>query len=129
MFKRLLLLGLVSGALAGLAALIYQKVYFKANEADFSAIVTPAKIFIGGILINLLASVVYGLLIKWAPKTGDILFNLLFVILTFAAIVVPIGYILPLDYEQPELFPGLTVPMLFFPALAWFTFKPVFIKK
>jgi len=129
MFKRLLLLGLVSGALAGLAALIYQKVYFKANEADFSAIVTPAKIFLGGILINLLASVVYGLLTKWLPKAGDIVFNLLFVILTFASIVVPIGYILPLDYEQPELFPGLTVPMLFFPVLAWFTLKPVFIKK
>jgi hypothetical protein len=129
MFKRLLLLGLVSGAMAGVAALVYQKVYFKANEADFSAIVTPAKIFIGGILVNLLASVAFGLLTKWLPKAGEIIFNLLFVILTFAALVGPIGYILPLDYEQPELFPGLTVPMLFFPALAWFTLKPIFVKK
>jgi hypothetical protein len=129
MFKRLLLLGLVSGVLAGLAAFIYQKVYFKANEADFSAIVTPAKIFIGGILVNLLASVAYGLFTKWLPKAGEIIFNLLFVIITFASLVGPIGYILPLDYEQPELFPGLTVPMLFFPALAWFTLKPLFIKK
>jgi len=29
---------------------------------------------------------------------------------------------------MPELFPGLVVPMLFFPALAWFTLKPLFIK-
>lgn len=131
MFKRLLLLGLVSGVMAGLAAFIYQKVYFKANEANFSAIVTPAKIFVGGILINLLASVVYGLLTKWLPKAGEIIFNLLFVILSFGAIVIPIGYVLPMDFDESALFlfPGLTVPMLFFPALAWFTLKPIFVKQ
>ena len=129
MFKRLLLLGVVSGVLAGVAALIYQKVYFKANEADFSAIVKPVNIMLVCIVAGLLASVGYALLTKWLPKAGEIIFNFVFVILTFASIVGPIGFILPLTYEQPELFPGLTVPMHFFPALAWFTIKPLFIKK
>jgi hypothetical protein len=129
MFKKLLLLGLVSGVLAGVAALIYQRVYFKANEADFAAIVKPVNVMIVCTLAGLLASVGYGLLTKWLPKAGEIIFNFVFVILTFASIVGPIGFILPLTYEQPELFPGLTVPMHFFPALAWFTLKPLFIKK
>jgi hypothetical protein len=25
------------------------------------------------------------------------------------------------------LFPGLTIPMLFFPLLAWFTINPIFV--
>jgi hypothetical protein len=129
MFKRLLLLGLVSGILAGVAAIIYQKVYFKANEADFSKVVSLGTILIVCIVAGLLASIAYGLLTKWLPRAGEIIFNFLMVIVTFASIVGPIGYILPLDYEQPELFPGLTVPMHFFPALAWFTLKPLFIKK
>jgi len=129
MFKRLLLLGLVSGILAAAAALIYQKIYFKSNEIDFSAIVKPVNVLLVCILAGLLASVGYGLLTKWLPKAGEIIFNFVFVIVTFASIVGPIGFRLPLSYENPELFPGLTVPMHFFPALAWFTVKPLFIKK
>jgi len=129
MFKKLLLLGLVSGVLAGVAALIYQKVYFKANEADFSAIVTPVNVMITCTLANLLASVGYGLLTKWLPKPGEIIFNFVFVILTFASILGPFAVKLPLEVETPELFPGLTVPMHFFPALAWFTLRPLFVKK
>ena len=55
--------------------------------------------------------------------------NFVFAILTFASILGPFATKLPLDVEMPELFPGLTVPMHFFPALAWFTLKPLFIKK
>jgi hypothetical protein len=129
MFKKLLLLGLVSGVLAAIAALIYQKIYTNSLGADFSAIVKPVNIFITCILGGLLASVGYGLLTKWLPKPGEIIFNFVLVILTFASILGPFATKLPLDVEMPELFPGLTVPMHFFPALAWFTLKPLFIKK
>ena len=129
MFKRLLLLGLISGVLAGVAALIYQKIYTNSLGADFSAIVKPVNILITCALAGLLASVGYGLLTKWLPKPGEIIFNFVFVILTFASILGPFATKLPLDVEMPELFPGLTVPMHFFPALAWFTLKPLFIKK
>ncbi|WP_207514520.1 DUF6069 family protein [Longitalea luteola] len=129
MFKRLLLLGLISGVLAGVASLIYQKVYANSLGADFSAIAKPVNIVIISILAGLLASVGYGLLTKWLPRAGEIIFNFVFVIITFASILWPFAAKLPLEIEMPELYPGLTVPMHFFPALAWFTLKPLFIKK
>jgi hypothetical protein len=129
MFKRLLLLGLISGLLAGVAALIYQKIYVNSLGADFSAIVKPVNVIIVCTLAGLLASTGYGLLTKWLPRAGEIIFNFVLVILTFASILGPFATKLPLDIEMPELFPGLTVPMHFFPALAWFTLKPLFIKK
>lgn len=129
MFKKLLLLGLVSGVLAAVAALIYQKIYVNSLGADFSAIVKPVNILITCTLAGLLASTGYGLLTKWLPRAGEIIFNFVLVILTFASILGPFATKLPLDIEMPELFPGLTVPMHFFPALAWFTLKPLFIKK
>ena len=60
---------------------------------------------------------------------GEIIFNLSFSILSFASIIIPIAAKLPLDVQNPELFPGLTVPMHFFPALGWYTLKPIFIKE
>jgi hypothetical protein len=129
MFKKLLLLGLVSGVLAAVAALIYQKIYVNSLGADFSTVVKPANIVIVCILAGLLASTGYGLLTKWLPRAGEIIFNFVLVILTFASILGPFATKLPLEIEMPELFPGLTVPMHFFPALAWFTLKPLFIKK
>jgi hypothetical protein len=129
MFKKLLLLGLVSGVLAAVAALIYQKIYINSLGADFSTVVKPANIVIVCILAGLLASTGYGLLTKWLPRAGEIIFNFVLAILTFASILGPFATKLPLEIEMPELFPGLTVPMHFFPALAWFTLKPLFIKK
>ena len=75
MFKKLLLLGLVSGVLAAIAALIYQKIYTNSLGADFSNIAKPVNIMITCTLANLLASVGYGLLTKWLPKPGEIIFN------------------------------------------------------
>jgi hypothetical protein len=129
MFKKLLLLGLVSGVLAAVAALIYQKIYVNSLGTDFSTIVKPVNILITCTLAGLLASTGYGLLTKWLPRAGEIIFNFVLVILTFASILGPFATKLPLEIEMPELFPGLTVPMHFFPALAWFTLKPLFIKK
>ena len=129
MFKRLFLLGLVSGVLASVAAQIYQKIYTSSLGADFSTVVKPVNIIIVSILGGLLASLGYGLLTRLLPKAGEIVFNFVLVILTFASILGPFAMKLPLEIEAPELFPGLTVPMHFFPALAWFTLKPLFIKK
>lgn len=129
MFKRLILLGAVAGVLAGIAAIVYQKVYTSSTGADFSSVVKPVNIIIVCTLSVILASIGYGLLVKWLPAAGEIIFNFILVILTFASILGPFATKLPLTIEAPELFPGLTVPMHFFPALAWFTLKPLFIVK
>lgn len=129
MLKKSLLLGAVAGVLAGVASLVYQKVYTSSLEADFSKIATPGGIFISCIVGCLLASTGYWLLDKWLKGKADIVFNLVFTILSFATILGPFAAKLPFSTESPELFPGLTVPMHFFPVLGWLTLKPIFIKK
>ena len=128
MLKRLLLLGVVSGVLAGIVALIYQKVYSSSVGADFSAIAKPVGIMISNIVGCLIAAVGYWILSKWLKGKTEIVFNFIFMILSFASMLPAFAAKLPLDVASPELFPGLVIPMHFFPALAWFTLEPLFIK-
>ncbi|WP_315821328.1 hypothetical protein [Paraflavitalea speifideaquila] len=129
MFKRAFLLGLVSGALAGAASLIYAKVYHDSLGVDFSTVAAATSIIAASLLGGVLAAVGYWLLYKLLKSKGEIVFNFLLTILSFASILMPLAYRLPLEAEMPELFPGLAVPMHFFPALAWFTLKPLFIQQ
>lgn len=129
MFKRSFLLGLLSGVLAGAASLIYARVYNSSLGADFSTIAATTSIIAGSVLGGVLAGIGYWLLNKLLKDKGEIVFNFLLTILSFASILAPLAFRLPLDVEMPELFPGLTVPMHFFPALAWFTLKPLFIQQ
>lgn len=129
MFKRAFLLGLVSGLLAGVASLIYTKVYFSTNQVDFSSAASTVSILAASVLGGVLAGLGYWLLYKLLKGKGEIIFNFVFVILSFASILTPLAAKVPLDIEFPELFPGLAVPMHFFPALAWFTLKPLFIQQ
>ena len=128
MLKRLLLLGVVSGVLAGIVALIYQKVYSSSVGADFSAIAKPVGIMISCIVGCLIAAVGYWILSRWLKGKTEIVFNFIFMILSFASMLPAFAVKLPLDVNSPELFPGLVIPMHFFPALAWFTLEPLFIK-
>jgi hypothetical protein len=79
---------------------------------------------VGGVL----AAIGYTLLDKWLKTRGEIVFNLCFSLISFASLLAPIAVSLPRTIETPELFPGLVIPMHFFPALAWFTLKPIFIR-
>lgn len=127
MLKKSLLLGAVSGILAGIASIIYQKVYAGSLGADFAAIAKPLNIMITSLVGSMIAASGYWLFTKWFKSKGEIIFNLVFVILSFASILGAFAFRLPVDIEMPELFPGLVVPMHFFPPLAWFTLKPLFI--
>jgi ABC-type branched-subunit amino acid transport system permease subunit len=129
MFKRTLFLGIVSGLLAGIAGLIYARVYYTANEADFSKVVTSVKIVSASVFGGVLAAIGYTLLLRTLKARGEIVFNLLFTIVSFGSLLLPIVYKLPLTIETPELFPGMVIPMHFFPALGWYTLKPLFIKQ
>lgn len=128
MFKRVLFLGLTAGILAAMASFVYQHVYTSSLGADFTKVVSPAGIISTSVLGCLLASIGYWLIGRWLKRSSDIVFNLLFSILSIASILAIFAVKLPLDMETPELFPGLAVPMHFFPALAWFTMKPLFVK-
>lgn len=129
MLRKIFLPGLVSGLLAAIAALIYRLIYLKALGADFSQVFSTAAIFISCIAGTLVASLGYFLLEKWLKDKTPVVFNLLFLVLSFASIVGPFAVKLPLELETPELFPGLTVPMHFFPVLAWLALSPVFYRR
>ncbi|HEY4112276.1 hypothetical protein [Puia sp.] len=129
MFKKALLLGIVSGLLAGIAGIVYAKVYYTANEADFSKVASTVQIIAASLFGGVLAAIGYGLLDKLLKARGEIVFNLIFTLLSFASLLLPIGHRFSPPIDTPELFPGMVIPMHFFPALGWYTLKPLFIRK
>jgi hypothetical protein len=126
MFKKHFYHGLLSGIMAALAAIIYNRIFVFATEADFSRIMNLGTMISLNLIICLIFSIAYFLYIKLWKKKGIVIFHLIISVISFAAVIIPISISLPLDIKNPELFPGLAVPMIFFPALAWFTFKPLF---
>lgn len=129
MFKRIFIQGLVAAALAAIAGIIYNRIYFFATETDFSKIINTGSIIGFNIAICMVATFICFGLMKWLGKTGEIIFNFLFSIISFACVMIPISVSLPLDIKSPEIFPGLAVPMVFFPAIAWYTIRPLFSGK
>ena len=128
MLKKSLALGLISGLLAGIAGVIYAHLYYTINEADFSKVASTINILAGSLFGGVLAALGYTLLDKWLKTRGEIVFNLVFTLISFISLLAPIAVRLPRNIDTPELFPGMVIPMHFFPALAWFTLKPLFIR-
>jgi len=126
MFKKHFYHGITSGIMAALAAIIYSRIHYFATEADFSGVINFGTMSSLSLVACLIISSSYFLILSFWKKNGIIVFHLLVSILSFAAVVIPISISLPLTIKNPELFPGLAVPMIFFPALAWFTIKPIF---
>jgi len=126
MYKRIFFQSLLSGGLAAIACIIYNRIYFFATEVDFSRVLNTLSMTGYSIIICLFAGFLYWAFLKWLKRKGMIAFNFLFSILSFAAVIIPISVSLPLDIEFPELFPGLAVPMVFFPLIAWHTVQPLF---
>lgn len=129
MFKRKFFHAILSGILASVAAIIYSRIYFFATEADFSKVLNPISLTALSLFICIAAALLNYGLTRLLKKRGEIVFNFLFSILSFAAVMVPISISLPLSVKLPELFPGLAVPMVFFPAIAWYTVNPFFENK
>ena len=128
MFRRIFYWGLSAGIGSAVAALIYNRVYFFITEANFTKLVNTGSLIGSNLLACMLAAFGYWGFTKWFPRKGELVFNIVFAVLTFASILIPIAIHLPLDIQFPELFPGLTIPMHFFPALAWHTLRPLFAK-
>lgn len=127
MFKKHFYHGLTSGIMAALAAIIYSRIYYFATETDFSEIINPGTMISLNLIVCLIISIAYFFFNSKPKKNRVLISHLLISILSFAAVIIPISISLPLSVRNPELFPGLAVPMIFFPAMAWFTFKPLFI--
>ena len=127
MYKRIFFQSLLAGLLAAIACNIYNRIYFFATEADFSRVLNAFSMTGYCIIICLVAGFIYWAFLRWLKRRGTIIFNFSFSIISFAAVMIPISVSLPLDIQFPELFPGLAVPMVFFPLIAWYTVQPLFI--
>jgi len=126
--RALFLQSLVAGILAAIAAIIYNQIYFFATYVDFSNIINVGSLIGLNLIISLLAGLLYWLLTVLFKSKGAIIFNFVYSVGSFACLIIPLALTLPLSQEAPELFPGLTVPMVFFPVIAWLTIDPLFKK-
>ncbi|MCZ4408227.1 hypothetical protein O3Q51_05375 [Cryomorphaceae bacterium 1068] len=120
--------GLAAGLLSGIAGVVYQSVYENAMYLDFSKVINVGSIIGASVFGCLLMAIGYWLLGKFKKPNLKVWLNALIVVLSFASILSPLAMTLPLDVEFPELFPGLAIPMHFFPALVFFGLDPVFSK-
>lgn len=124
--KKLIIHGLTAGVLSAIAGLIFLQIYNEAFGVDYSQIINAGAIIGSCIIGCLLMTIGYAALLKFEKMHLRGWLNILIAVLSFASIIGPIGMSLPLDIEFPEMFPGLVVPMHFFPALAFFAIEPFF---
>lgn len=128
MTKTIFLQSLVAGILAAVAANIYNQIYYFATYVDYSNIINVGSLIGINILVSFIAGLLYVALTKFFKTRGAIIFNFVYSVGSFACVIIPIAITLPLSTPYPELFPGLTVPMVFFPVIAWMTIDPLFKK-
>ena len=124
--KKLIIHGLLSGILSGIAGVIYLNIYQEALYTDFASIINMGSVIGASVFGCMLMTLGYSALLKFKKQNLTGWLNVVIAILSFASIISPIAMSLPLDIESPELFPGLVVPMHFFPALAFFAMYPFF---
>lgn len=128
MTRKIFIQSLVAGILAAIAANIYNQIYYFATQVDYDSVLNPFSITALNIGVSLVAGLVFALLTWLFKDKGSIIFNFLYSVGSFACVIIPIAFTLPLSQPFPELFPGLAVPMVFFPVIAWLTIDPLFRK-
>jgi hypothetical protein len=129
MFRKIFFHAVTAGLLATLAGFIYSRIYHFATGIDFSKVANVTAICGYCILFCMLAAVLNYACIKFFKNRGEVVFNFILSIVSFAMVMIPISISLPLEIKSPELFPGLGVPIIFFPALAWYTINPIFNRR
>jgi hypothetical protein len=122
--KKIFLHGIVAGILAALAGVIYFVIYQNTLGTAFQKTVNVPAIIGSSVFGTMLIACGYAVLLKTGKMRFSGWYNILVSVLSFASIIGPVSMSLPLTVENPELFPGLVVPMHFFPALAYFTIAP-----
>lgn len=125
-WKQTFILGFTASILSSLTSIIYLKIYNNAFLVDFSKIAGPVNILAACTIGCLIMSICYKVSISWKGTKSIGWLNILFSIFSFASIIGVLGFNLPLNTESPELFPGMVIPMHFFPVISIFTIFPFF---
>jgi hypothetical protein len=125
-WKQTLTMGIAASLLSSLASIIYLNIYKEALVVDFSKVAGISNIIAACSIGCLLMAVGYRLAIKWKGTKTIGWLNIAFSLVSFATIAGVMGFNLPMDTESPELFPGMIIPMHFFPVLSILTIYPFF---
>jgi len=123
--KNHLVHGLLAGILAGLTSILYHWAYREALLVDFSPLLSPSILLSASMISCLVASLGYHFFSKWVLIGTDLWFNTIFLVLVLVSLVGSFAVTLPEHIQEPELFPGLSVPMHLFPMLFWLITKPL----
>jgi hypothetical protein len=128
MFKKPLLHGLTAGLLSGLASYVYITLLKDEFMYDFSSIIQPVNVFGASMFISILASMLLAIASKLLPKSGEVIFNVIFGLGVFVSLLGPMLFKLPLDFDEylTVIFPTYAMVLHFFPPLIWFVLKPFF---
>jgi hypothetical protein len=84
MFKRIFLQAVFASILASLAGIIYNRIYYFSTEADFSPVLNTGRIIALSVLTSMVAAFLNYFLIRLLKRRGEIVFNFLFSIVSFA---------------------------------------------
>ncbi|MFY7890318.1 MAG: hypothetical protein ACOVOW_15495 [Spirosomataceae bacterium] len=125
-WKQTFIMGIAGSLLSSLASIIYLNIYKEALVVDFSKVAGISNIIAACSIGCLLMAVGYKLAIKWKGTKTIGWLNIAYSIISFATIAGVFGFNLPFDIESPELFPGMIIPMHFFPVLSILTIFPLF---
>ncbi|MCU0429404.1 MAG: hypothetical protein MUF42_05475 [Cytophagaceae bacterium] len=126
--KQAFWLGIISAGLSSVACIVYGYLHAAAFYVDFSKVLGPVNMIAASVLSCLLMALGYWLALRWR---GTSLLGWLqtgYAVLSFVSILGVLGFQLPLEQESPELFPGLAIPMHFFPVLSIVSVFPFFHK-
>lgn len=126
--KKHIFSGILAGVIAGFTGIIYSALYQKTLFVDFNQVINTYSIVGASIPSCVLMAFTYGLLDRFNKNRLRGLVNVFIVLISFVSVLGPISISLPLDLDFPELFPGLAIPMHFFPALIFFGLQPFFTK-
>lgn len=125
-WKQTFIMGIAGSLLSSLASIIYMNIYKNAFVVDYSNIAGASSIIAACVIGCLLMVAAYKIMIQWKGIKTIPWLNIAFCIISFASIVGVLGFNLPLETEFPELFPGMVIPMHFFPLLSILTIFPFF---
>lgn len=125
-WKQTFILGTISSILSATACIIFAKIYSEAFYVDFSKIVGSINMISASTVGCFLMTIGYKLAVQWKGIKTIGWLNILYSILSFASIAGVLGFNLPLEIESPEMFPGMVIPMHFFPVLSLLTIHPFF---
>lgn len=126
--KSILSHGIAAGLTAAILSIVYAELYSYLFFISFDEVVNNTSIVSACLIACVLMALSYlGLQKINKPQLKGVL-NLVIMLGSFASILAPITMSLPLDIDFPELFPGLVIPMHFFPAMSFFGLQAFFKK-